>query len=92
MFNFQNIVLLILVSIVVFVSTEFGIGWGVVALFACALLKAVSTPSEGDEQQGADLHDEDDSDSDGAFLVHPSRHFGFKGGAHLDDLKNFLVI
>lgn len=91
MLNLQNTFLLILVSIVVVVSTEFGIGWGVVALFACALLKAVSTPSEG-VGQGADLHDEEDSNSDDAFLVHPSRHFGFKGGAHLDDLKNFLVI
>jgi hypothetical protein len=91
MFNIQSLVVLVLVSIVVFASTEFGIGWGAASLFTCAFFKAVSNPLEGDEQV-ADLHEEDDSDSDGAFLVHPSRHFGFKGGAHLDDLKNFLVI
>ena len=91
MFNIQSLIVLVLVSIVVFVSTEFGIGWGAASLFACAFFKVVSSQSEGDDQV-ADLNGEGDSDSDGAFLVHPSRHFGFKGGAHLDDLKNFLVI
>jgi len=91
MFTVQNIVVLVLVSIVVFVSTEFGIGWGAVSLFACAFIKAATTPS-ADYYHDTDLHDQDTSDTDSAFLVHPSKHFGFKGGAHLDDLKNFLVI